>query len=169
MKTKGFISKYGTTGNSFTSAQPRYKRPATIGGGSAMNDGSTGQAEQQISAAPLPFQNPRAAANLPAPVNRNVTNPQGLPSARGTRPGNYAAAAPQSDPMAHSSMMKFSGYPPNYAPQQGHSPVISGRLKPGRTRIMRGAVPGSKPFVKPMSNDDFMEGVALYKKEHGKL
>lgn len=60
-------------GNSPTTAQPKFKPPAKIGGGTAMDDGSTGQAEQQIAAAPLPFQNPKAAANLPAPANQRAT------------------------------------------------------------------------------------------------
>jgi hypothetical protein len=43
MKTK-FISKYGQP----ITGQPRFKRPATIGGGTTADDGSTQQAEQQI-------------------------------------------------------------------------------------------------------------------------
>jgi hypothetical protein len=165
-----FISRYGIygklAGNSPTTAAATQMRPSTAGG----LPGSPQNAEAQIRQSPQPFSGGGALRNRPV-VNQSrlVTNPQGLPSARGTRPGNYAAAAPQSDPMDHSSMMKFSGHPPNYAPKQGYSPAISGRLKPGRTRIMRGAVPGSKPFVKPMSNDDFLEGAALYRKDHGKL
>jgi hypothetical protein len=162
-----FISRYGKlAGNSPTTGAATQMRAIPPSGA----DGTAQQAENQIRNAPKPFGNPRLnPISTAPPVNRLVRNPHGLPSARGTRPGNYAAAAPQSDPMPHGAMMQATGHPPNYAPKQGYSPAISGRLKPGRTRIMRGAVPGSKPFVKPMSNDDFLEGAALYRKDHGNL
>jgi hypothetical protein len=143
MKGKPFFSKYGTTGNSFTSAQPRFKPPAKIGGGTAANDGSTGQAEQQISAAPLPFQNPRGAANLPAPVNRSrlVHNPQGS-SAGGTRPRASAAAAPRSAPPSHSAQMIATGHKPDY--RAGYAPSTHPRAK---ARVWRGEIPGARRVV----------------------
>jgi hypothetical protein len=166
-----FISRYGKlAGNSPTTAQPRFKRPAAIGGGTTADDGSTGQAEEQIAASPMPFQNPRAAANLPAPaVTQQQRRQLGGMSAGGTKPRPWQSAQANSEPMNHGAMMSATGHPPGYAPKQGYSPIIGGRLKPGRTRVMRGAVAGSKPLVSPMSDDDFSAGMKSYQKQHGRL
>jgi hypothetical protein len=145
MKQARFISRYGKlAGNSPTTAAATQMRPSTAGG----LDGSTQNAEFQIRQSPQPFQNPMN--NMVSGVGSNQAfkrmQVQGSP-APGVRPRINTAAAPRSDPPNHAQMMQWSGYPPDYAPKQGYSPVISGRLQPGLTRIWRGAVPGSKKLV----------------------
>lgn len=67
------MKKGKLAGNAPTTAQPSMKKALNIGGGSGMADSSTGEAEQQIAAPPMPFQNPRGAAQLPAPANQRAT------------------------------------------------------------------------------------------------
>jgi hypothetical protein len=153
MKAK-FVSKYGTP---ITGAQ-KQMTPNTAGGAV----GSMQNAEAQIKQAPQPFANPAGAI-------RGVESHQGFkqqqvhgrPSARGTRPGANTANAPNSAPMSDSALRQGAGYtkPVNYARYKVHS----------QPRVMRGAIHGSQPVVKPMDQDDFWEGAAAYRKEHGRL
>jgi hypothetical protein len=136
-------------------------------------DGSTKNAESQIRNAPRPFGNPhlnpmQASGQVPA-VTQQQRRQLAAVSAGGTKPRPWQSAQANSEPLSHNAMMTATGHKPGYAPKQGYSPTISGRLKPGRTRIMRGQVPGAKPLVKPMDSGDFEAGAALYRKEHGRL
>jgi len=157
MNTK-FVSKYGKP---ITGAHPQM-RPSTAGGAA----GSMQNAAAQIRQAPQPFQNPQGAI-------RGVASHQGFkqaqvharPSARGIKPGANTANAPSSAPMSDRAILNGAGYrkPVNYA---GHAVHVQSN-KSGR--VMRNAIPGTKPLVKPMDSGDFFEGAALYRKEHGRL
>ena len=102
-------------------------------------------AAAQIKQSPVPFQNPQGVIRgVPSHQEFKQKQVHGRPSARGTRPGASSANAPNSDPMSDAAIRKGAGYtkPVNYANHAVHSQP---------TRVMRGAIPGSKPLV---NNDD---------------
>jgi hypothetical protein len=157
MKGKPFFGKYSTPN---TGARPQM-RPTTLRG----QAGSLQQAASQIRQAPAPFAGNGGLRNRP-PSNAEFSRDQvqGSP-APGVRPRANTAAAPRSAPMSDSQIMRGAGYskPVNYA---GHAVHVQ---KNKSVRVMRNAIPGTKPLVKPMDSGDFFEGAALYRKEHGRL
>jgi hypothetical protein len=164
MKTK-FVSKYGQP---ITGAATNMKS-LPVGG----PDGSVQQAEGQIRNSPRPFGNPHLnpmqASGQVSAVTQQQRRQLGGMSAGGTKPRPWQSAQANSEPPSHNAMMTATGHKPGYAPKQGYSPVIGGRLKPGRTRVMRGAIPGAKPLVSSMSNQDFAAGMKSYQKHHSPL
>jgi hypothetical protein len=133
-------------GRPITGATRPQTRPANI------RQGEGGLAAQsQIAAPPSPFQNPRGTPNF----QRNRTNQAatvGVGDGRSRNSANIAGGRPMTD----SQVMRGAGYTkaPNYRGFDVHQPAKQGRRK---------------PLVKPMSNQDFLEGAKLYHKEHGGL
>jgi hypothetical protein len=136
-------------------------RPTAITG----NAGSLAQAESEISASPMPFQNSRGPVS-PAPSHSGFAAAQvhGRSSARGVRPGANNANAPRSAPMSDGAILKGAGYmkPVNYA---GHAVHVQSNKS---VRVMRGPIPGSKPLI---SNDDIFsaDGIKRWNASHQKL
>jgi hypothetical protein len=137
-------------------------------------------AESQIAAPPEPFRNPRGAANF----QRNRTNqqfnadqPQGS-SAGGLRPRSPQVAEPRSQPMSDNAVVRGAGYSkaPSLAGYAVHNVALhrfDGTPAPrGRqaSEVTRGRnTVGRKRLIAPMTDQDFLEGAKLYRKEHGSL
>ena len=132
--------------NPKTGAQSQM-RTSTAGGPA----GSMQNAAAQIRQAPQPFQNPQGAIRgVPTITAAQRTQPHGSP-AKGTTPRHHTAAAPRSAPMSDAAIRSGAGYkkPVNYANHAVHT------AKNQTVRVMRGAIPGSKPLVPSMTDDDF--------------
>lgn len=141
--------------NPQTGAQSQM-RTSTVGGPA----GSMQNAAAQIRQAPQPFQNPQGAIRgVESHQGFRRKQVQGSP-APGTTPRHHTAAAPRSAPMSNAAVRSGAGYkkPVNYANHPVHT------AKNQTVRVMRGAIPGSKPLVPSMTDADFASAAKEYQR-----
>jgi hypothetical protein len=160
----GIVKKLGKP---ITGATRPQNRPQQIRQG-----GGTAAAQSQIAAPPQPFQNPRGSANF----QRNRTNDaatQGLGDGRSRNSANIAGAQPMSDQESmrragYTKPVNYAGYKVDQVTQHRFDGALTTRGNRHASELTKARkVP--RPLVKPMSNDDFLQGAKLYRREHGNL
>jgi hypothetical protein len=129
----------------------------------AVKQGAGGPAAQsQLSGPPQPFQNKMNSANF----QRLRTNPEatkGYGDGATPRTSNVVGKQPMSD----EKLIRGAGYSrkpglANYTVHDVTQHRFGGAPAPRGNRHPR-------PLIKAMSNQDFLDGAALYRKEHGNL
>lgn len=167
----GIVKKFGRP---ITAARPQNK-PQQV------RQGPGGPAAQsQIAGPPAPFQNRYGVANVQANrANPNFASKQVQgSSAGGVRPRSPHVAAPRTNPPTNEEVMRGVGYSrkpglagyavhdPAYQSQQFGTSAPRGRqaseLTRGKNTVGR-RLPKTRPLVKPMSDQDFLDAEAMDK------